>query len=439
MKSYYHLTEDQLKAIEVASTKSVLLVAKPGSGKTICAATAIVNRLNENPDHRVLIVTTPAIANTVWVQTFSEWEHTNHIKAAYAGGGVKPKERQVIFEDLTNQVIVTTFNLLPWVKKLKYFTDFQGLVIDETTKLTHLGGTHLKSIRPATQKFPWRIGLTGTPVGESALSLYPQLLLTDLGETFGRSKDRFLKTWAYPEDFKRRKWSLFPHRKQEFYRTAMKNIHVIPDYRSGLPKIIEETIELIPPNSVTQSYYTFMKTKSLPGMKSTSAGTDEQKKAQIASGFYYDDDGKVVWISKYRVLAVYDEVLHSEGNVIIVFNYLAEKELLQQHFPEAVLLNTKTSSIVVPRWNAGEISVLLVHPSSVSHGIELQYGGHEIIWLSNQYSNDKIEQLNARVWRRGQRNDVMVKYFETMPIDVKMAGRIEEKKQFDVDFNKEVV
>lgn len=447
MKTYSLLTSDQLQAIEKASTSSILLVAKPGSGKTICAATAIVNRLKQNPNQRVLIATTPAIADTVWVQTFNEWEHTRHIKAAYAGGGVKPKEREEIFEDQTNQVIVTTFNLLPWVKSLDYFTYFQGLVLDETSKLTIVSGAHLKSIRPATRHFDWRIGLTGTPVNESPLNLYPQLLLIDLGETFGTRHQSFKEKWAYPTDFKQRNWRLFPHTKEEFYQTAMKNIFVLPDYRSDLPAIDEEIIELTPPKAVVDAYYQFMKTKSLPRMTSASAGTDEQKKAQIASGFYYEDKdpesrgtgpGEVCWISKYRVLAVYEEILRAEGNVIVVFNYIAEKEELQHHIPNAVLLNVKNAKEIIPRWNTGEIPVLLVHPASVSHGIELQHGGHEIIWFSNQYSNDKMEQLNARVWRRGQKHDVSIKYFETLPIDVKIADRIATKQQFDIDFNKEV-
>ena len=425
------LTPDQLTAIEHATAGNKLIIAKPGSGKTIIAATAIANNLTSGPVSRVLIVTTPRIADTVWQSEFDTWQHTYHVTTALASGSLNPEARLEAVKGIS-EVVITTFNLLPWFKENRLFDHFDGLVIDETTKLTSAGGKHASSLRNAAKRMLWSIGLTGTPVDEGPDKLYMQLLLVDKGKAFGTRKESFLNTWFYPTDRHQRNWELKPHLKDDFYKRAHQSIHVVPDYRQDLPELIENTINISPPQHLIEANNTFIKTSALPGMTSPTAGTDTQKAAQLGCGFYYDDEQNVIWLSEFRIQAAIDLINQTAGNVLVVYNYIPEKERFLTLCPTAELLTNEN----IKRWNAGEIPIMLLHPKSAGHGVELQHGGSTIIWLSNHWSLDNKNQLNARLWRRGQKENVYVFYFRALGIDDRIEKRLDEKSQHDTDFNK---
>ena len=425
------LTPDQLTAIEHATAGNKLIIAKPGSGKTIIAATAIANNLASGHVSRVLIVTTPRIAETVWRSEFDAWVHTHHVTTALASGSLSASARLEAIKSPA-QVVITTFNLLPWFKENRLFDHFDGLVIDETTKLTSAGGKHASSLRNAAKRMLWSIGLTGTPVDEGPDKLYMQLLLVDKGHSFGTRKDSFLNTWFYPTDRHQRNWELKPHLKDDFYKQAHQSIHVVPDYRDQLPELIENTLDIPVPIQLQRYYTQFLKSSELPGMTSPTAGTDTQKQAQLACGFYYDDNQTPVWVSDFRLKAAITIINGVPGNVLVVYNYIPEKDKFLEMYPNAELLTNEN----IKRWNAGEIPVLLIHPKSAAHGVELQHGGNLVLWLSNQWSLDAQTQLNARVWRRGQKNPVTVTYFRALGIDDRIEKRLDEKSQHDTDFNK---
>jgi len=425
------LTPDQLTAIEHATTGQKLIIAKPGSGKTIIAATAIANNLTSGRVSKVLVVTTPRIADTVWRSEFDAWEHTHHVTTALASGSLSASARLEAIKSPV-QVVITTFNLLPWFKENRLFDHFDGLVIDETTKLTSAGGKHASSLRAAAKKMSWSIGLTGTPVDEGPDKLYMQLLLVDKGTAFGSRKESLLNTWFYPTDRHQRNWELKPHLKDDFYKRAHQSIHVVPDYRQDLPELIENTINISPPQHLIEANNTFIKTSALPGMTSPTAGTDTQKAAQLGCGFYYDNEQNVIWLSEFRIQAAIDLINQTAGNVLVVYNYIPEKERFLTLCPTAELLTNEN----IKRWNAGEIPIMLLHPKSAGHGVELQHGGSTIIWLSNQWSLDNKNQLNARLWRRGQKENVYVFYFRALGIDDHIEKRLDEKSQHDTDFNK---
>ncbi len=434
LRSYSQLTDDQLKAIDVARQGGKLIVGKMGSGKTIIGATAITERLNDHPTHRYLIISTLAIAKTVWTQEFKSWEHTCHVRIGYVGAELKQDKRLSAITNPNLQVSVVAFNMLPWLKKHNVMATFNGILIDESTKVADTGGTFFRVLRTASTKMDWMCSLTGTPVNETPLKLYPQLLLVNKGKTFGTRKDAFINTWFYPTDFHKRRWKLFPHLEAKFYEQAHTAIHVIPDYRHELPELIDELVYLPPPKAIKKIVSTFLETHKLPNYFSESAGADEQKLMQLTAGFYYDEQQNTHWISTYRIDAVIDEIRNIESNVAIVYNYDAELIKLQEMIPDAVHINTANANEVQKRWNNKEIKVLIFHPNSMGHGVELQHGGHTLIWLSNQYSNDKREQVIARFWRRGQKHTVLSIEFESTFKDIAVALRIADKAVHDDKF-----
>lgn len=428
------LTLDQQTAVTALYESNKLIVGKMGGGKSVIAATAISELIKDGHVKRVLIVTTPKIANTVWAQEFAKWQHTNHIKVAVATGN--PDERKTLVKSGA-QVCVITFNVLTWMKAEKLFQYFDGLLIDETTKLKETGGAWFKSIRPQLKKFTWRGGLTGTPVNEDFLGLFGQIMLIDGGESLGTRKESFLNRYFYPTDYKQYNWAIKEGAEVDLLKAISTSVHVMPEYRGELPPIEYHTVTTTPPTELKQYYEKMKKDMVTDEAVSQTAAVLVQKLQQIASGFIYNEFSEAVHLSDFRVVALMGllEQLNDE-NIIIAYWYKEDLERLRNALPDAQELNPRNLKEVVQKWNQGKIKHLLIHPRSAGHGLQLEQGGRTLVWYSPVWSNDLWEQTNARLWRRGQKNTVNIYTIEAEgTIDQLVSQRVEMKGKFDKLFN----
>lgn len=423
------LDETQQRAITAMYERNTLVVAKMGAGKTVIAASAIAELLNDKVLKRVLVVTTPKIANTVWAQEFDKWQHTHHVSVIAATGDA---EQRLAAIRSTAQVVVITFNVLPWAKSEKIFSQFDGLLIDETTKLKTTGGAQFKALRPALKDFLWRCGLTGTPVSEDFESLFAQIMLIDNGQSLGRNKQSFLTAHFFPTDFKQYNWQLKPGHDKQIMQKIKHVLHVVPDYRAGLPPIYYKEIAIQPPPDL-QAYYNQMRNDMVTAdAVSQTAAVLTGKLQQIASGFIYDEHGQGVRLSDYRVKALKGLLSRIGDNALIAYWYIEDLALLRHNLPDAEVFDNKTLQEQVTRWNAGQIKQLLIHPRSAGHGLQLEKGGATIIWFTPYWSRDLWEQLNARLWRKGQAKPVTVySLIAVGTIDELVAQRVEDKGEFD--------
>ena len=428
------LTLDQQDAITQLYEGNRLIVANMGAGKSIIAATTMAELLDSNEVKRILVLTTPKIANTVWAQEFDKWEHTHHINVQAATG--TPEERLDVFNS-NAQVVVATFNVLPWIKEEKLFKLFDGLLIDETTKLKTTGGAQFKALRPSLKHFTWRAGLTGTPVSEDFIGLYGQMMLIDDGKALGTRKDSFMNRYFYPTDYKQYNWELKAGSAEEITLAIQHLIHVVPDYRASLPPINFYTHQATPPSDLME-YYDQMRTDMLTKEAvSSTAGVLVQKLQQIASGFIYDEMGNAIPLSDFRLTSLQELLNTITGNILIAYWYQEDLKRLQALLPQAQTLTPANLKTQVQRWNNGEIQYLLIHPRSAGHGLQLEKGGHTLVWYTPQWSNDLWEQTNARLWRTGQSKPVNVYTLSAKnTIDESIAQRIHFKAGFEKLFMK---
>jgi ribosomal protein L31E len=431
---YSLITKDQQNAISALYQKNTLLVCPMGGGKSIMAATAISELVDDGHIKRVLIVTTPKIANTVWAKEFAKWEHTAHIRVVAATADAQ--ERLDLIRDQRNTVVVVTFNVLPWIKDEKLFGLFDGLLIDETTKLKTPGGEQFKAIRKALNGFTWRCGLTGTPVSESFEALYAQMMLIDAGQALGTRFDSYMNTYFDPQDFKRYNWKLKPGSAQAIMRKIAHMVHTVPDYTASLPPINYVEHEITMPAQVQQAYDAMESDGVFDDVTAANAAVAVNKLIQIASGFAYDDTGAEVRLSDYRVRACADLILSLNENAIVVYWFEADKAALQSAIPNCISVTPANLKDAVAQWNAGSIPVLLVHPRSCGHGLQLEQGGRHVVWLGPQWSRDLWLQTNARVWRRGQTKPVYIHTFVAQnTIDCVVVDRVMDKGSFQDLFN----
>ncbi len=434
MSDTLELTPDQQKAVTAAYEGNVLIIGQLGSGKTVVAATAMTELLDDSHLTRILIITTPKIANTVWAQEYAKWSHTHHISIEAATGD--PDQRLAVFKSNV-QIVVATFNVLPWIKKEKLFALFDGLLIDETTKLKTVGGAQFKAIRNALKTFKWRCGLTGTPVSEDFMGLYGQIMVVDNGETFGTRRDNFLTTYFTPLDYKQYNWALRPGADAEIMEKVKSVVHVIPDYRHTLPKIEYKDWFVELPEDVRAYYDTMRKDMVTEHAESPTAAVLSQKLEQIACGFVYDSDGVAVRLGRFRLEGL-QRLLNKleDENVIICYWYKDDLKEIRGLLPEAEELDKKRLNEQVKRWNDGEIKHLLIHPRSAGHGLQLERGGHTVVWYCPQWSNDLEQQTNARVWRTGQTKPVTIYTITAKDtVDELKSIRVQSKTQYDEMFH----
>lgn len=425
------LTPQQQEAITALYENNLLLVAPLGGGKTIIAATAITELLEDGIVDRVLIVTTPKIAKSVWRQEFHKWSHTKNIQIVCAAGDPKQREKAI---KSSAQVVVITFNTLVWMKENGLFKGFNGLLIDETTKLKSSSSAGFKALKGSLKGFIWRAGLTGTPVSEDFLGLYSQIYCIDNGLRLGKSKTRFKETYFFPTDYNRYKWELKKGSAEAIMDKLREVIYVVPDYRDSLPPIEYKTITY-EMEEWQKGYYKLMNNDMVTEhASSVNAAVLVQKLTQIASGFVYDDDGEVFPLSDKRIKVVKDfiQTHHPNDNILLFYWYKEDKERLLRHLDGSEDMSGKYTESKITRWNKGEIKILLAHPKSAAHGIRLEKGGNIIIWLTPQYSNDLFQQANARLWRYGQEKKVIVyTVIAKDTVDELPLSRIEDKKIYN--------
>jgi len=416
------------------------------SGKTAITLSAIAELIADEVLSRVLIVAPLKVCNAVWPSEPSQWSHLSSLTVACAAGGTEASRTAAIESDA--QVVVINFENLPWLfRTYKLGAEvFDGLVIDELTRLKSGGGAQFKALRPRLKHFKWRVGLTGTPVSEDWLGLYGQMLIVDGGASLGTRKDVFKRRYFYATDYMEYNWALQDNGAERIAAAIKGVLYCVPDYRHELPllKWRNEVIEM--PDEVRTAYDSLKKSMSLSveggGDKIVvdSAAILSNKLLQLANGFIYympvDSRGRELpretsRLSTFKLDAVMAQVAQwrEQGEqVCVVYWFGADLDLLVAEYGE----QSKLSSEALERWGAGEQGVLLLHPKSAGHGLNLASGGCKMVWLGPVWSRDLSLQTVARLWRRGQINAVeAVTVISDDTIDGLVVDRVEDKAEFE--------
>lgn len=445
MIPYSSLTADQCKAVDrLYEYDFTLLVAGMGSGKTVISLTAIFDQIGQGFLHRVLVIAPLKVCTSVWATECQKWEHLDGFAEDITVCTGSKAEREKSLKK-SGKVVVVNFENVPWLIGQPEFAQFDGLVVDEITKLK-AGGVTFKRLRKHIPQFIWRVGMSGTPVTENLQSLFYQAMIVDGGVTFGRNRQKFLERFFYALDYSGYRLEPKQDAERQCARMFAPYIHVVPDYTHTLPEMIIEPVMLnLPPNAM-DIYAGMAKGMKAEGVLAKTAAIQTQKLQQIASGFMYDGD-EVIEIHHEKIRAaqklmdsrksfekigktVVAKNSKSNDGVLIVYQYQEELEQARRLWGDVPVIGGGVSSDdtgrIISDWNSGRLNMMLIHPKSAGHGLNLSAGGHTIIWLSPVWSRDLYDQTNARLWRRGQREQVTV-------YELVSAGTIDELIRERVD------
>jgi SNF2 family DNA or RNA helicase len=371
-----------------------MILAPVGAGKTAITLTAMNDMLRHGHVKRFLVIAPLRVAASVWPAELPKW--ATGITMAVAVG--TPAQRLAALNGAA-QVVVTNYDNLQWLAGQKL--NFDGVVFDELTRLKNPSGARFKALAKVLDcKVRW--GLTGSFTSNGLEDVFGQCKIIDQ-QLLGRSKGAFQQQYFYLVNREYGDWQPRPGSLELVMRRIKPATFVLEpgEYKDKLPPMhtVEMRMDLPDRKPYDDMKKDFVTRFPDATAVAVNAAVVTQKLQQMAAGFVYTPEP--VWFSTHKFDRL-EELLaeNQQANTIVFYNYVEELSELQRRFPHARTVDS------IDDWNAGRVRLLCLHPKSAGHGLNLQHGGHHIVWLSLPWSLELFEQANGRLHRSGQTRDV---------------------------------
>jgi len=410
-----------------------MVLAPVGAGKTAITLAAMDAMIKDGHVKRWLVVAPKRVCTDVWPVEAAKW--SKHLKLAIAVG--TPKQRSEAFNGDAN-VIVINYDNLQWLADVCECAPADGLVFDELTKLKNPSGARFKAFDKIIKDVPIRWGLTGSFTSNGLEDVFGQCKIVDQ-TLLGRAKGAFMQQYFVLINKEFGEWAPRVGSLAKVMDKIKPATFVLEpgEYKDKLPPlhVVEVRCDLI-----DRKPYEKMKADFVAlGVAAINGGVVTGKLQQMASGFVYDTrkeasetPGKFivtqtpVWFSPHkfdRLEELLDENQHA--NTIIVYQYQEELAELKRRFNVTTLDDDRA----IERWNAGQVRLLAVHPKSAGHGLNLQFGGCHMVFLSLPWSLELYEQVIGRLHRSGQTHAVWCYVMLTnKTIDEKIFAALHDKR-----------
>jgi SNF2 family DNA or RNA helicase len=409
-----------------------MILAPVGAGKTAITLTAMQDMLVNGVVKRFLVLAPKRVCTDVWPVEQPKW--APDVPLAVAVG--TPKERGAALRSKA-QIVVSNYDNIQWLAEQAL--NFDGIVFDELTRLKNPSGTRFKALLKIIDPMVVRWGLTGSFTSNGLEDVFGQCKIVDQS-LLGRSKGAFMQQYfvLINKDFG--EWAPRVGALANVMTRIKPATYVLDagEYKDKLPPL--HVIE-VRCNLDDRTPYEKMRVDfQALDVTAINAGVITGKLQQMASGFVYDTrktasatPGKFivtqtpVWFSPHKFDRL-EELLNENqrANTIIAYTYQEELAELKRRYPHAQTLDDKEA---IQRWNEGRIELLLVHPKSAGHGLNLQFGGCHMVFLSLPWSLELYEQTVGRLHRSGQAHSVWVYVMLTnKTIDEKIWAALHDKR-----------
>ena len=416
MTQRYVPHEYQRKAIEfVERTPRCLLALDMGLGKTsitLCAITRLMDQFSVN---RVLIIAPLYVASDTWRRELKKWEFDSDIVPTMAIAVGTAVERRRAIESSADIVCINRENTAWLVREYGWRWNFDMIVIDESSSFKSYSSQRFKALRKILPQVSRVVELTGTPRPRSIEDLWPQIYLLDGGQRLGRSITSFREVFETPgrrNGVQIYEWLPRPGAEADIYgRISDIVVSMQAEDWISVPEVnvIPHYVHL--PDGVRDQYHRMCRDQVIEiesnPVVALNAGSLCGKLLQMANGSVYDEGGEIRHVHDEKIKCL-EEILESTEEPVIVFYWFKHDRLrLRESFAK---LNPREISGPqdIQDWNDGKIRLLLAHPASMGHGLNLQQGGHIIVWFGLTWSLELYQQANARLHRQGQRDCVQI-------------------------------
>lgn len=390
----------------ILKKKKCALFLDMGMGKTIITLTAISKMLDDFFINKTLIIAPLRVANSVWTNEAKKWEHLQHLKIKVCTG--TQKERLSAINSDSDIYIINRENI-PWlIQNCKWKWD--SVIIDESSSFKNQASKRFRALKKITKYLKNIVLLSGTPSPNGEMDLWSQLYLIDNGERLGRTITSYRRKY-FNQDYMHFKYTIIESC-SDIIKKLIKDVCITmssEDYLD-LPEIISlmEYIEI--PEKIKKIYKSFKKDFVLSlehkDIEAVSSAVLSNKLLQICNGAIYDKDKNTHELHDLKLIALKEIIEDNPNeNFLIAYNFKSDLRRILKTIPTAIKLETKEQE---DEWNKGNIKILVAHPMSAGHGLNLQFGGNIIVWFGLNWSLELYQQFNKRLHRQGQKKPVRI-------------------------------
>lgn len=398
----------------ILSHKGAGLLLPPGLGKTLTSLCAIDTLIKHKVIDRVIIIAPLRVVHTVWRQEVDKWGFDLSV------GILHGSNKDTIIRQKHDIYLINPEGV-KWLhdKHIRFIDSFNFmLVVDESTLFKNHSSQRFILLKSMIAKFTRRVILTGTPVPNGLIQLWPQMYILDGGSRLKHNITSYRRKWFTKKQYGFG-YDINDGASEEIYSAVSDIVIHKSNDELNLPPLIKNNINVILPSFAKQAYQTMRDSfmVDIEGIDEEISAVNAASKAiklkQIANGAIYDDDGAPVYIHDEKINAV-SEMVDSLGGspLLIVYEYKHDLARLKERFKCPHIgggIDGKQLANIIKDWNKGRIPVLLIQPRAGGHGLNLQDGGcHDVLNYSITFDLELYEQVYRRAYRQGVKNSVTV-------------------------------
>lgn len=443
------LTEKNLHNYQKACVEHIIanpysgLFLDMGLGKTVSTLTAVNYLIHDYLEIATALVIAPKrVAESVWQEEAEKWGHLKHLRfSKIIGSEAKRLEALKAKADI---YIISRDNIA-WLCALYGGgkLPFDMVIIDELSSFKSYKSLRFKSLRGARPYLKRLVGLTGTPAPNGLIDLWPQIYLMDRGERLEKTITGYRNKYFKPGRTNGPivySYNLLEHSESQIHE-KIKDICISMKAKDFLdmPERLDNFITLKMPADLKKQYTDFEKNKVLELFNSEeteinaiNAAALSNKLLQFANGAVYDENKAVHPIHDIKLEALKEIIEDSNGKpVLVAWTFQFDRDRIMEYLKAYKPRELKTNKDIQD-WNDGKIQVMLAHPASAGHGLNLQAGGNIIVWFGQTWSLELYQQFNARLYRQGQKSQVIIHHLVlegSHDADVIKALEAKDKKQ----------
>ena len=382
---------------------------------------------------KVLVIGPLRVCNSVWPEEHGKWDGLDFLHLSVVTGSAK--ERETALREPADVYVVNRENV-KWL--VDYLDDwpFDMIVIDELSSFKNHKSQRWKALRKVLPKIHRIVGLTGTPASNGLMDLWAETYLIDKGERLGRFIGWYREAFFKPAGMNPYTGVVYnylprPGAEEKIYsRIGDITVSMKAADHLKMPEVVTVSHSVDMSLSERELYDSMKKEMvvNLDGesVDAANAAVLSGKLLQMANGEIYSDNSEALLIHDRKLEMLGDLIEQANGqNVLVAYWYQHDHDRIREYLTELGYKprDLKSDQDIVD-WNAGKIQVALISPASAGHGLNIQKGGHILIWFSMIWSLEMYQQTNARLWRQGQKEVVTVHHIvcrDTVDEDVLKA------------------
>lgn len=407
-----------------------------GLGKSVITLTAIFELLyNRFEVGKVLVIAPLRVARDTWPAEIEKWDHLKGLTYSVVIG--TESERKEALRKSAGIYLINRENVDWLINKSGFPFDFDMVVIDELSSFKSASAKRFKSLLKVRPKVKRIVGLTGTPSSNGLMDLWAEFRILDMGERLGRYITHYRNNFFMPD--KRNQQMIFSYKPRPGAEDAIYRLisDITISMKSAdflkMPECIMNEVE-VKLSEKEWSVYNTLRQEMVVSLEdeeidASNAAALSGKLLQMANGAIYNEEKEVFYIHDRKLDALEDLIEGANGKpVLVAYWYNHDLERIRKRFKVREIKNSKD----IKDWNSGEIPIAVIHPASAGHGLNLQSGGSTLIWFGLTWSLELYQQTNARLYRQGQNDTVVIHHIiakDTIDEDVMRALRLKEKTQ----------